>query len=187
LEDNLSAFDLPILKRLTELGKTSFKKLCELGCEPLILGDYLDLLPPQKLPPRTISLDEAKQIAGRAKNALSDINHLEKLRILDLMYPFSVNEHTPHSEVFFAKDVLKEIADLPKTIKKIWPPWNQDYESYLSAIYNYVHTETQHWNDELLADILNDLFPADPDHPIDSRTLNQWRYRHGLTVKRKSK
>jgi len=145
--ENLSTSDLPIFKRLTPYVMGSFEKLCDLGCDPGILSDYFDLLPPRKLLPKTITPRQASQIAKRAKKVLADMASLEKLYIMDVMFPFPVDEHTPHSEVPYATRVLQEMAELPKFLKEVWPVWTPTYVSLLSAIYNHVHTETKHWND----------------------------------------
>lgn len=157
--------DLSIFEKLDNFGRNVFIKLCDLGCDPRILDDYFGLLPALKLPPRTIGPREAKQIAGRAERALADITFLEKQRITELMFPFPADDDTPldddtaHSEVFYAILVLQEIAALPQFMKEVWPSRNPEYVSYLSAIYNHVHAEIEHWNDEFVADILNALFP----------------------------
>jgi len=186
-KSSLSTSDLPIFKRLTSNSRESFEKLCDLGCDPGILSDYLDLLPWRQLPPRTISPREAKQIAGRAEKVLVDIECLEKLHLMDVMPPFPVNDDIPHNEVFCAARVLQEMVELPKFIKEVWPQWNPTYKSLLSAIYNYVHTETKHWKDALLADILNDLFPHPEDPIFNEESLKRWRQFHGLKDKRKAK
>jgi len=178
--ENLSTSDLPIFERLSSYSRGSFEKLCDLGCDPWILNDYLDLLPPPKLPPKTISPRKAKQIAKRAKKVLADMAYLEKLHITDLMFPLPADNHTPHSEVPYTTRALQEIAELPKFLKEVWPVWNPTYDSLLSAIYNYVRSKTKGWNDTLLADILNDLL-ADPDNPtFNQESLKQWRQRHSL-------
>lgn len=185
--ENLSISDLPIFKRLTPYVMGSFEKLCDLGCDPWILNDYFDLLPPRKLPPKTISPRKAKQIAKRARKVLADIGDLEKLYLMDVMFPFPVNEHTPHSEVFYATRVLQEMVELPKFLKEVWPVRSPTYDSLLSAIYNYVHKQTKHWNDALVADILNDLFPHPEDPIFNEESLKIWRSRHGLTDKTTAK
>ena len=186
-QKNLPTSALPIFKRLTSHGRESFKKLSDLGCDPWILNTYLDLLPLPKLSPKPITPLHAKQIAGRANKVLADIEFLETLGIMDLMFPLPADEHTPYSEVPYAAHLLQEIAELPKFIKEVWPFWNPEYVNYLSVIYNHIHTETKGWKDELLADILNDLLPSDPDHPINGESLKQWRHRHGLTDKTAAK
>ena len=185
--DSVSTSDLPIFKRLTLYSRESFEKLCDLGCDPRILNDYLGLLPPRKLPPKTLSPRKAKQIAKRAKKVLADMGYLEKLYIMDVMFPLPVDDHTPHSEVPYATRVLQEMAELPKFIQEVWPLWNPTYASLLSVIYNHIHTETKGWKDELLADILCDLLPSDPDHPINGESLKQWRHRHDLKDNLKAK
>ena len=186
-EKNLSISDLPIFKRLTSYSKGSFEKLCDLGCNPVILNDYLDLLPLPKLSPKPITPLQAKQIAGRANKVLADIESLEKLGIMDLMFPFPADEHIRHSEVPYAARVLQEMAELPKFLKEVWPFWNPEHVNYLSVIYNHIHTETKGWNDKLVADILNGLFPH-PHNPIfHEESLQQWRQPHGLKDKFKAK
>jgi len=185
--ENLSISDLPIFKRLTPYVMGSFEKLCDLGCDPGILSDYFDLLPQRKLLPKTITSRQANQISKRAKKVLADMASLEKLYIMDVLFPFPVDEHTPHSEVPYATRVLQEMAELPKFLKKVWPVWNPTYVSLLSAIYNHVHTETKHWNDALVADILNDLFPHPEDPIFNEENLKIWRNRHGLTDKTTAK
>ncbi len=185
--DNLSTLDLPIFKRLTPYSRGSFEKLCDLGCDPWILNDYLDLLPLPKLSLKPITPLQANQIAARANKVLADIESLEKLGIMDLMFPLPADEHIRHSEVPYAAHVLQEMAELPKFIQEVWPLWNPEYVNYLSVIYNHIHTETKGWKDELLADILSDLLPSDPDHPINGESLKQWRHRHDLKDNRKAK
>ena len=79
------------------------------------------------------------------------------------------------------------MAELPKFLKEVWPVWNPTYVSLLSAIYDYVHTETEHWNDALLADILNGLFRHPEDPIFYEENLKRWRQVHGLKDQRKAK
>jgi len=181
--DNLSTSDPAIFKRLDYFGRKAFIKLCDLGCDPWILNNYFDLLPPRKLPPKTISPRKAKQIAKRARKVLADIGNLERLYLMDVMFPFPVNDHTPHSEVFYATRVLQEMVELPKFLKEVWPVRNPEYVNYLSVIYNHIHAETKHWNDALVADILNNLFPHPEDPIFNEESLKIWRNRHALTDK----
>ncbi len=185
--ENLSTSDLPIFERLSSYSRGSFKKLCDLGCDQGILSDYFDLLPQRKLLPKTITSRQVGQIAKRAKKVLADIGDLEKLYIMDVMFPLPVDEHIPHSEVPYAIRVLQEMAELPKFLKEVWPVWNPEYVNYLSVIYNHIHTETKHWNDALVADILNDLFPHPEDPIFNEESLKIWRNRHGLTDKTTAK
>jgi len=104
--DNLSTSDPAIFKRLDYFGRKAFIKLCDLGCDPQILDDYFELLPPRKLLPKTITSRQASQIAKRAKKVLADMGYLEKLYIMDVMFPLPVDDHAPHSEVFYATRVL---------------------------------------------------------------------------------
>ncbi len=186
-KSSLSTSDLPIFKRLTPDGRGSFEKLCDLGCDPGILSDYFDLLPPRKLLPKTITPRQASQIARRAKKVLADMGYLEKLYIMDVMFPLPVDDHTPHSEVPYATRVLQEMSELPKFLKEVWPVWNPEYVNYLSVIYNHIHAETKHWNDALVADILNNLFPHPEDPIFNEESLKIWRNRHALTDKTTAK
>ncbi len=185
--DNLSTSDPAIFKRLDYFGRKAFIKLCDLGCDPRILSDYFDLLPPRKLLPKTITSRQAKQIAKRAKKVLADMGYLEKLYIMDVMFPLPVDDHTRHSEVPYATRVLQEMAELPKFLKEVWPVWNPEYVNYLSVIYNHIHAETKHWNDALVADILNNLFPHPEDPIFNEESLKIWRNRHALADKTTAK
>jgi len=185
--DNVSTSDPAIFNRLNYFGRKAFIKLCDLGCDPVILNDYLSLLPPRKLPPKVIKTRKVRQIAKRANKLLADMDYLEKFYIMDVMFPLPVNDLTPHSEAFYATRVLKEMAELPRFIKEVWPMWNPTYVIYLTTIYNYVHKQTEHWKDALVADILNELFPH-PEEPIfNEESLKIWRKRHGLTAKTAAK
>ncbi len=185
--NKLPTSDPAIFKRIDYFGRKAFIKLCDLGCDPRILDDYFDLLPPRKLLPKTITSRQASQIAKRAKKVLADMSYLEKLYIMDVMFPLPVDDHTPHSEVPYATRVLQEMAELPKFLKEVWPVWNPEYVNYLSVIYNHIHAETKHWNDALVADILNNLFPHPEDPIFNEESLKIWRNRHALTDKTTAK
>ena len=76
---------------------------------------------------------------------------------------------------------FRGLLSLPKLAKQVGGRKKPDFERQLAMIYRHVHERTGGWHDQLIASVLDDLFPPDRDHePPSPGALLAWRHRREL-------
>lgn len=195
-----------LYKLLTKHGSTqgtnAFDKLCDLNCDPVLLGQHLVMFSQteeivlkrtgEAIPIRPLdswdtalnglSIDDLRQVTKRAKELQKDILRLKNTPLVRRLIRKGIIKSGDllHGNIMDTR--FDGLLKLPELASQYGPRQRPEYTERLTKIYEHIHERTRGWHDALLADILTDLMP---DASYTEQALKEWRSRHGLKATRK--
>lgn len=191
--------------KLKDVGKDSFIKLCEMGCDPEFLGEHLTFLiskleyhivpkqqeekqrRPYKVSLRPLdSLELAlggldqRGLKALQKKLIKLAKEVDKIKLTRLVRYLSEEELEAHEYLFSIPESLVSYANItiPFLLEKLKQTGERErpiYTKYLNEICNHIKDNTGRPHYKLICDILDEL---DPAKGWNEDTLKQWRGRH---------
>lgn len=194
--------------RLKHIARNSFIDLCNMGCDPKLLGHLFATLSHDKcyfnpldsletalgeiekrdiesLPDQLIKLAERLQRLNNTNlvRRMGGTGEFGGTLRLDEEPGRGIEQIRVREQIFGLPGSLLYYANIvvPLILKSnIGTKEKPGYSHRLKSIYDHVHECTSKWNDALIAHILNGL---DPKNTATEDTLRQWRNRQGIINK----
>lgn len=183
---------------LKERGKDSFIQLCDKGCNPEFLAEYLPFIVPKtritvrpknaKRKPYKISLRsldsfddalrgfEKHDLEAMQEQLLKTAKQIEKLNKTKLVKYTDDKEYDtdiykiPYFLVYYSKIFIPLLL---KKYESIGEKQSPQYTEYLNRILDHIQRSTGRINYKLICDVLNEIGVDE-----DESSLKQWRYRN---------
>ena len=131
------------------------------------------------------TLQDIKKIEDQVAELIAQINLLKRA---PLVRELNARDRIPPGDVLSRADLpcdshFETLLNLRKIAKSLLGdprrPRKPDFDFYLGLVYGAIHLTSEGWYDELVADILNDLF-SQRREPFTQSGLKQWRYQRGM-------